>query len=210
MTALSQSDRSPNTFEGHAALALFQLAPDRIHLNHGSYGAVPKSVVAEQDRLRALIERDPTGFFNDVLPGELRRLAGVAASRFGGTATEWVFCENATSAVSSVLSSLDLRTGDEILTSSHAYGAVLKATSVFATRTGASLSVADVPATVESEDQIGLALPGGGYRVPRFVGWLGLDGPKPSAGGGRGRFSCRRLGRAGQRAAGDATGDGRC
>src|SRR5665213_3188861 len=154
MTAPSQSDRSRNTFEGHAALALFQLAPDRIHLNHGSYGAVPKSVAAEQDRLRALIERDPTSFFNDVLPGELRRLAGVAASRFGGTATEWVFCENATSAVSSVLSSLDLRTGDEILTTSHAYGTVLKATSVFATRSGASLSVAEFPAWVESEDQI--------------------------------------------------------
>src|SRR5665213_2669664 len=142
MTAPSRSDRSPSTFEpkaapkGHAALALFQLAPDRIHLNHGSYGAVPKSVAAEQDRLRALIERDPTSFFNDILPGELRRLAALVASRFGGVAENWVFCENATSAVSSVLSSLDLRDGDEILTTSHAYGAVLKAMSVFAMRSG--------------------------------------------------------------------------
>ncbi len=160
MTVPSRLDRSPNTSErkappeGHAALALFQLAPDRLHLNHGSYGAVPKSVAAEQDRFRALIERDPTTFFGDVLPGELRRLAGVIAARFGGAPGDWVFCENATSAVSSVLSSLAFGDGDEILTTSHAYGAVLKAMSVFATRNGASLVVADVPAIVESEDQI--------------------------------------------------------
>ena len=154
MSNPSRSDRSPNTPEGHAALGLFQLAPDLIHLNHGSYGAVPKIVAAEQDRWRAHIESNATGFFRDELPGELRRLAGVAAERFGGKSDDWVFCENATAAVNSVLASFGLRDGDEIVTTSHAYGAVMKATRIWAGRFGAKLVVAQVPLIVESQEQI--------------------------------------------------------
>ena len=154
MSSRSPSGHSRVPIEGHAALPLFQLAPDKLHLNHGSYGALPKSVAAEQERIRAEIERDPTSFFNNVLPGELRRLAGLAARNFGGSANDWVFVENATFAVSSVLSSFPVREGDEILTTSHAYGAVLKAMRVYAARQRAKLVIAEIPAIVESEDQI--------------------------------------------------------
>jgi isopenicillin-N epimerase len=156
MSSLSRSDRSPDTLKkgGRAALELFQLSPHLIHLNHGSYGAVPKIVAAEQDRWRAHIESNPTGFFKDELPGELRRLAGVAAQRFGGKADDWVFCENATAAVNAVLSSFGLREGDEIVTTSHVYGAVIKAMRIWAQRFGAKVVIADVPMIVESEDQI--------------------------------------------------------
>jgi isopenicillin-N epimerase len=144
--------------DGRAALDLFQLSSDLIHLNHGSYGAVPKIVAAEQERWRAHIENNPTGFFKDELPNELRRLAGVAAQRFGGVAKDWVFVENATSAVNSVLSSFGLRGGDEIVTTSHAYGAVIKAMRIWAQRFGAQVVVADVPVIVENEDQIVAAI----------------------------------------------------
>ncbi|HWD50491.1 MAG TPA: aminotransferase class V-fold PLP-dependent enzyme, partial [Rhizomicrobium sp.] len=154
MSSRSPSGPSRVPIEGHRALPLFQLAPDKLHLNHGSYGALPQSVAAEQERIRADIERDPTSFFNNVLPGELRRLAGLAAQNFGGEATDWVFVENATFAVSSILSSFPVRDGDEILTTSHAYGAVLKAMRVYAARQGAKLVVAAIPSIVEGEDQI--------------------------------------------------------
>ena len=52
----SRSDRSPNTPEGRAALGLFQLSPDLIHLNHGSYGAVPKAVREEYEAFRRTVE----------------------------------------------------------------------------------------------------------------------------------------------------------
>jgi isopenicillin-N epimerase len=150
----SRSDRSPSGPEGRAALEQFQLSPDLFHLNHGSYGAVPKLVRDEQDRWRAHIESNPTGFFRDELPTELRRLAGVAAERFGGRAEDWVFCENATAAVNSVLSSFGLREGDEIVTTSHVYGAVLKAMRIWAQRFGAKVVVAQVPVIVGSEEQV--------------------------------------------------------
>lgn len=154
----SRSGLSQNTPEGRAALGLFQLSSDLIHLNHGSYGAVPKAVRDEQDRWRALIESDATGFFKYQLPGELRRLAGIAAQRFGGKPGDWVFCENATAAVNSVLSSFGLRDGDEIVTTSHAYGAVMKAMRIWAARFGARVVVADIPIIVEREEQIAQAI----------------------------------------------------
>jgi len=159
MSSPSRSDLSPDTLEsgipeGHAALDLFQLSPDLIHLNHGSYGAVPKVIAQEQDSWRAHIEKNPTGFFKDELTAALRRLAGVAAQRFGGEAEDWVFVENATSAVNAVLASFGLRDGDEIVTTSHAYGAVLKAMRIWAQRFGAKVVVAQVPMMLENEEQV--------------------------------------------------------
>lgn len=156
MSSLSPSDRSPSTnrLEGHAALSAFSLRPDRLHLNHGSYGAVPRAVQAEQDRWRAHIEEDPTTFFGEELPELLRKAAGSVAKCFGGRAEDWVFCENATSAVNGILASFPLKPGDEILTTSHVYGAVEKAMRLTAERRGAKLVIVDLPAAVESDDQV--------------------------------------------------------
>lgn len=156
MSSHSRSDRFPSTnrLEGHATLSAFSLRPDRLHLNHGSYGAVPRTVQAEQDRWRAHIEEDPTTFFGEELPGLLRKSAGSVAKCFGGRAEDWVFCENATSAINGILESFPLKAGDEILTTSHVYGAVEKAMRLTAERRGAKLVVVDLPAAVESDDQV--------------------------------------------------------
>jgi isopenicillin-N epimerase len=130
------------------------LAPELTHLNHGSYGAVPRAVQAEQDRLRAEIERDPTGYYQYRYPQEVRRAIETAAARLGGAAPDWVFCENATAAVAAVLSSFPLKPGDEIVTTSHAYGAVVKAMRLWATRKDAVLRIAEIPAAVENERQV--------------------------------------------------------
>ena len=38
----------------------WRLDPDFTFLNHGSYGATPRTVIAEQDRWRERMERHPT------------------------------------------------------------------------------------------------------------------------------------------------------
>ena len=136
MTVLSPSDPSQSRSKAEA-FAAFELDPGYLHLNHGSFGAVPRSVRSEQDRIRAEIERNPTKFYSEDLPPAMRRMAGAVSNWFGGRSNDWVFCENATAAVSAVLYSLNLGPGDEILTTSHAYGAVLKAMALVAARRGA-------------------------------------------------------------------------
>ncbi|HEY2444235.1 MAG TPA: aminotransferase class V-fold PLP-dependent enzyme [Rhizomicrobium sp.] len=150
MTSPSRSVLSPSLKRDADA---FELSPDTLHLNHGSYGAVPRAVRLEQQRLRAAIERNPTGYFHEEFPGAMREMAGRVARRFGGHGDEWVFCENATAAVSGILHSLPLASGDEILTTSHAYGAVLKAMSLVAQRRGAILRVAGLPPLLQHDDE---------------------------------------------------------
>ncbi|HEY1962767.1 MAG TPA: aminotransferase class V-fold PLP-dependent enzyme, partial [Rhizomicrobium sp.] len=115
---------------------------------------MPRSVQAAQDRLREEIERDPTGYFHERYPSEVRGAIETAATRFGGAGSDWVFCENATAAVNAVLASLPLKRGDEIVTTSHAYGAVLKAMQLWAARRDAVVRLAEVPPLVESETQV--------------------------------------------------------
>lgn len=157
MTSHSPSDRSPSISDDddrRAVRAQFELAPELVHLNHGSFGAVPRAVAAEQERWRARIERDPTSFFTFELPGLMRQAAGHVARRFGGRADDWVFCENATSAVNGVLAGLALEPGDEIVTTSHAYGAVLKAMRAWAERRGAAVVVAELPIHLKGADEV--------------------------------------------------------
>jgi isopenicillin-N epimerase len=158
MTSPSPSDLSPRRIDRESALRAFELDPEFLHLNHGSYGAVPRDVRLEQDRWRAKIEKNPTGFFQDEYPPLMRASAENVARRLGGEATDWVFCENATAAVNGVLQSLDLGPGDEILTTSHAYGAVAKAMALTVERRGATLSVADVPPLPTNDDEVADAI----------------------------------------------------
>src|SRR5215469_10480270 len=51
------------------------LDPDVAFLNHGSFGATPRAVLAEQERWRALMERHPTHFMSEELPPALRAAA---------------------------------------------------------------------------------------------------------------------------------------
>ena len=54
---------------GRSIRHLWELAPDAAFLNHGSFGACPKEVLAEQDRIRKAMESEPDAFFREgVMP----------------------------------------------------------------------------------------------------------------------------------------------
>lgn len=93
-------------------------------------------------------------FFAEDLPALLRASAGEVAARFGGDADGWAFAENATSAANAILNSLSLNKGDVLVTTSHAYGAVLKAMRRRAGEAGAEVRIASLPTPVESEEQV--------------------------------------------------------
>ena len=75
MSNPSPLGHSPNRIDREGAFRAFELDPDFVHLNHGSYGAVPREVRIEQDRWRARMERRPTYFMDRELPPALRALA---------------------------------------------------------------------------------------------------------------------------------------
>jgi isopenicillin-N epimerase len=121
------------------------LDPDVIFLNHGSFGATPRAVLAEQDRWRARMERHPTGFMTYDLPGALRTAATRLAEFVGVADRDLVFVENATVGCNAVLNTFQLAAGDEILITDHGYPAIRKAAEHAAHRAGARVVEASMP-----------------------------------------------------------------
>lgn len=123
----------------------FLLDPELAFLNNGSFGAVPRAVFDTQERMRRELEWSPVRFMNRAIEGGLREAMTPAAQFLGARAEDCVFVENASAGVNAVLRSLDLGPGDVILTTTHAYGAVLQAIRYVCSRTGARLVEAQVP-----------------------------------------------------------------
>ncbi|MGP0091651.1 MAG: aminotransferase class V-fold PLP-dependent enzyme [Xanthobacteraceae bacterium] len=130
------------------------LDPEVTFLNHGSYGATPRAVLAEQDRWRQRMEARPTAFMSDELPRRLRDAAGGLAAFVGGNGEDYGFVENATVGCNAVLNSIRLATGDEILLTDHVYPAVRKAAAHVAGRAGASVVEASVPFPLRDAGEI--------------------------------------------------------
>ena len=125
-----------------------------VYLNHGSFGAAPRAVLERQADLRAQIEREPERFF----VRELERLLDGARSALGvflgAHPDDLAFVSNATGGVNTVLRSLDLGPGDELLTTDHAYNACANALAYVAGRTGARVIKAQVPLPISGPEAV--------------------------------------------------------
>src|SRR5271169_3119651 len=135
-----------------ALLEAFGLDPDVLHLNHGAFGVAPVAVRQAAAARRDLAERNPHRF-NRVEVGGLVAAARERAAGFLGidpARAAWV--RNVSEGVSAVLGSLELRSGDELVTSTHGYGAVRKALRHHAARAGARVVEAAFPVGAEDDE----------------------------------------------------------
>jgi len=128
-----------------ALLEAFGLDPDVLHLNHGAFGVAPVVVRRAAAAWRERAERNPHRF-NRVEVGGLVAAARKRAAGFLGvdpSRAAWV--RNVSEGASAVLGSLELQPGDELVISTHGYGAVRKALSYHAARAGARIVEAAYP-----------------------------------------------------------------
>ncbi|EWC62492.1 isopenicillin N-epimerase [Actinokineospora spheciospongiae] len=143
----------------------FSLDPAVHHLNPGGFGIVPVEVREAQARFRAASDANPMRFHRVDTPA-LVAAAREAASGFLGA--DVVLVRNATEAAATVLASLPLAEGDEILLSDHGYGAVAIAAQAAADRVGARLRVVHFPADA-GPDEVVAAFAGGLTAATRLV-----------------------------------------
>jgi isopenicillin-N epimerase len=104
----------------------FLLDRDLTFLNHGSYGACPAPVFERYQELQRELERNPVDFLARrfaELTGEAR---AALAAFVGARPDDLVFVPNATAGLNAVIRSLRLEPGDEVLTTRHEYGAVVR------------------------------------------------------------------------------------
>ena len=142
---------------GRALRPLFELAAAGTFLNHGSFGACPKGVLAEQARIRAQMEAQPDVFFRrSVMPDqdatELRAAAERLAAFVGTRGERLAFVENATLGVQSALASVDLAAGDRVLITDHTYNAVRLMVEARCAQTGATPLVVKLPLPADPEE----------------------------------------------------------
>lgn len=130
------------------------LDPTVTFLNHGSFGSCPREVLEAQSEWRRRLEASPIQFLVHQLPGLLGQVREQIAPFVGAAPQDLAFVRNATEGVSSVLRSLSLQPGDELLTTNHTYGACAHALRFIAERTGATVRVVEVPFPLSSAAEV--------------------------------------------------------
>jgi isopenicillin-N epimerase len=106
-------------------LERWALAPDVVHLNHGSFGGCPRAVLEAAAAWRAKLEASPMRFLVLEWQRELDLARAALAAFVRAPAERLAFVGSATTAVAIALHSCApaLAAGDEVLTTDHAYRA---------------------------------------------------------------------------------------
>lgn len=142
-------------WEGPAELrGQFLLDPAIAFLNHGSFGACPRPVLARQGELRTQLEREPVSFLHRELPGRLHEARVALAEFLGCAAEELVFQSNVTQALNVLIRCLPLEPGAEIVLGDHEYGALERAWQAEARRRGLVLKRVELPWPRPSDEDI--------------------------------------------------------
>ena len=141
---------------GAGRQAHWMLDPAVTFLNHGSFGACPREVLAVQRSWRDRMEEEPVRFLDRELEPLLDEARRPLAAFLGSAPERLAFVRNATTGVNAVLTSVapGLAPGDEILLTDHEYNATLAAARRIAGRAGATVVVAPVGLPVPGPDAV--------------------------------------------------------
>src|SRR4051794_36630555 len=133
---------------------LFMLDPEVTYLNHGSFGAVPRTVFEAQNQLRRELELEPVRFLARNLPARLTRVRQSIARFVGASGDDIGLVPNVTTGLNAVARSIELRPGDEILVTDHEYGAKRILWDEIASLAGARIVVTPLPRPALNEDAL--------------------------------------------------------
>ena len=132
----------------------FLLDPTITFLNHGSFGACPKPIFEEYQRLQLELENEPVYFIQKKQAAFLKVAKERLAKFVGCNANDFFFTPNPTFAINTIMRSLHLEDGDEILTTNHEYGAMDRTWNFYCKNSGAKYIRQNISLPVVSKEQI--------------------------------------------------------
>ncbi len=162
-TALANRSQTPLVIEPTRIRATaarltprWDLDPSVTFLNHGSYGAVPRSVLEAQSTLRARMEREPVRFFKVDLENLMDDVRATLGAFVGCEASTLAPMMNATVAICTILHhvSASWQMGDEILITDHEYMSGVNELERLCAKTGAKIVRAKIPFPITSPEQV--------------------------------------------------------
>lgn len=135
---------------------LWTLDPDVLHLNHGSWGAVPSAAQQAASQLRARSEANPAAWFRS-LPSAVASARSRLVEWLGADGDGFALVPNVSAGVTVALATVPVPAGSRIAVTDHCYGAVRFAAERFARLRGAT--VVEVPVSLgASADEVVAAL----------------------------------------------------
>lgn len=102
----------------------FLLDPSIVFLNHGSFGATPRPVFRAYQNWQRQLENQPVEFLGRRFRDLMTKSRVVLGDYLGTCGNNLVYTTNVTEALNIVARSLDLGSGDEVLSTNHEYGAL--------------------------------------------------------------------------------------
>lgn len=98
-----------------------------VFLNHGSFGACPKPVFAAYQNWQKKLESQPVQFFEKDIYYYLKQARADLGNFIGCEAADVIFIRNPTTAINTIIRSLNFDPGYEVLSTDHEYGALIRA-----------------------------------------------------------------------------------
>jgi isopenicillin-N epimerase len=132
----------------------WDIRPDTIYLNHGSFGPSPRPVRERLGHWRRRMESQPMDHFVRDQEPAWRAAREVLAGFVGTVPGNLVFVDNATYAMNVIADSFPLHSGDEVLFNDHEYGAVRRILQRRCRKAGARLVEVQLPPRIESPDHV--------------------------------------------------------
>jgi isopenicillin-N epimerase len=132
----------------------FLLDPEIVFLNHGSFGACPRPVFEIYQAWQRRLELQPVQFLGVDLENYLYQTRQILGGYINSSANDIVYIPNATHGVNIIARSLQLKPGDEILTTNQEYGACNFAWEHVCNKTGAIYKRQPITIPFESAEQI--------------------------------------------------------
>ena len=132
----------------------FLLNQDITFLNHGSFGACPKPIFSAYQQFQLELETEPVDFIVKKAPQYLKVAKERLAQFIGCEASDFFFTSNPTFAVNTIMRSINLQEGDEILTTNHEYGAMDRTWNFYCKRVGAKYVKQTISLPIVSKEQI--------------------------------------------------------
>ena len=133
---------------------LFLFNPELTFLNHGSFGACPKPIFESYQSFQREMELDSVQFIQKKFPEYLANAKASLATFINCEANDFVFTPNPTVAINTVMRSLDLKEGDEILSTNHEYGAMDRTWNFYCKKAGVKYVRQPISLPIFSKEQI--------------------------------------------------------
>ena len=132
----------------------FRLDPNIVFLNHGSYGSTPIPVQDNQNKWRAILENQPCQFLGEDYFDEIIIARQALANYLDCDNDSIVYTINPTTAINMIIPSLEFGSGDEILSTHHEYGALVRTWDYHCQKRGAAFIRQPVELPIQSKDVI--------------------------------------------------------